>query len=78
MKITLTPEEARALRDALRTDYVMRERVIVEAEADHKSGRMTEANAEEVIEEQTAVLAILDSADGVLRTVYRYEVEEVI
>ena len=76
MGVSFTPEEARALRDALRTDYAMREKIIIEAEADYKSGRMTEADAEEVIEEQTAVLAILDDADGVLRSIYRYNVEE--
>ena len=69
MGIALTAEEAKALRDAIRTDYSVREQVIRMYEGN------TEADAGEaaqIVAEAKERLATLDNADMVLMSVYQY------
>lgn len=66
MGITLTAHEARVLRDAIRTDYALREE-LVEAYADDPN-----PEAAKVMAEAKERLAMLDAADDVLKSVYQY------
>lgn len=69
MGIALTANEARALRDAIRTDYSVREQIIMMYEG------KSEADAEEaaqIVAEAKERLATLDNVDIVLMSVYQY------
>lgn len=69
MGIFLTANEARVLRDALRTDYSVREQIIMsyEESADYKA-----EDVAEIVNEAKERLALLDAADDVLKSVYQY------
>jgi hypothetical protein len=66
MGIFLTANEARVLRDALRTDYALREE-LVEAYTDDPN-----PEASKIMAEAKERLALLDAADDVLKSVYQY------
>ena len=69
MGIALTANEAKALRDAIRTDYSVREQIIMSYQ------ESTDYEAEDVakiVTEAKERLATLDNADMVLMSVYQY------
>jgi hypothetical protein len=70
MGIALTANEAKALRDAIRTDYGLREGIM--AAIEHDRPAMDTYECDRLLAEQQAILDLLDSADDVLKSVYQY------
>lgn len=71
MAISLTTEEARALRDALRTDYSLREEIVKM----YNESEESEEAAQEVVADAKKRLALLENVDMILQTVYQYPEE---
>lgn len=69
MGISLTANEARALRDAIRTDYALREQLVEEYATD------PDPEVIKIVDELKQRLVLLDAADDVLKSVYRYSDE---
>ena len=75
MGISFTPHEARILRDAIRTDYAIRENIIETLAHDLADGHITQKDYNHVVTKQANILADLDIVDSVLASVYRYQDE---